>query len=537
MRDSSWSLAGCPAPLRAFFLAVLRMGKQFVRRNAASILVALVGISVCLLHVSVAGVNSLHSAAIGYLCLALVLLGCAVSFSLCAGLDQGTLRIRWLLMSLGALAGSLGYIPSFLELTWHLTPIRFFPTFCFNLSEASFLLAAVLFFAGVGRSVVVVDMLQASLFVLLRFHLIYSAATPDHFTVDHLLFGQIVALVLFLVATVGCLGAASRQELRFLRVLSLFFGIRLIMAFLANQVSYTWLHHGNSSYWEVPGLVLMSGFAVYLFHTRADSQMQDSAAERMPRPSILVRSLMPSFLALVNLLLGLIILRVSMPLAVASIALSVIFSVARAVLLHTETIQANTFLESRNQQLEDLVNRDPLTGLGNRRSLTAAYRGLQARQGDWRLALLLLDIDSFKQANDQYGHLYGDEILKSLGRKLERIARGFAGSHCARFGGDEFAILLPGASSVEASAFAQELRTAFAAKGFQVANQRVTLSIGIALLPAAREQTLDMLISRADQVLYRAKMLGRNRVEIDSPWESRAEESGSAEPEPYFNLG
>lgn len=537
MRDSSWLLAGCPAPLRAFFVAVWRMVRRSVRQYAASILVALVGASVSLLLLSVAGENSLHSAAIGYLCLTLVLLGCAVSFSLCAGLEEGTLRVRWLLMSLGALAGSLGYLPSFLELTWNLSPIRFFPTFCFNLSEASFLLAVVLFFAGVGRSVVVLDMLQASLFVLLRFNLIYSPSTPDHFTVDHLLFAQIVALVLFLVAMVGCLGAASRQELRFLRVLSLFFGLRLLTAFFANQVSYTWLHYGNSSYWEVPGLVLMAGFAVYLFHTRASSQTQGMEAQWKPRPSIVVRSLMPSFLALVNLLLGLIVLRVSMPLAVASIALSVIFSVVRAVLLHTETVQANTFLQSRNQQLEDLVNRDPLTGLGNRRSLTAAYLDLQARQGECRLALLLLDIDSFKQANDQYGHLYGDEILISLGKKLEHIARGFAGSHCARFGGDEFAVLLPGASSLEASAFAQDLRTAFAAKGFQVANQKVSLSIGIAWLAAAREQTLDTLISRADQVLYRAKMLGRNRVEIDSPWESRAEEAGSTEPEPYFNLG
>jgi diguanylate cyclase (GGDEF)-like protein len=428
-------------------------------------------------------------------------------------------------VSIGALAAALGYVPSFLDLLLNVTPNRLFQTFCFNLSEAAFLLACVLFCAGVGRWIVFVDVVQACLFILLRFKLIYSA--PDHYSSGHLLFTQIVALVLFLVAAVGCLGAASRDELRFLRILTCFFGIRLAVFFLANQVSYLWMHHENSSFWEVPGIVLLSSFAVVLFHLRAFQKDDYEEPQRVRHPSESVRSLMPSFLALVNLLLGLIVLPVSMPLAITTISLSVVFYVARTVLFHTETAQASAALQSRYDHLEGLVNSDSLTGLGNRRFLAAAYQEWQVGQNDRKLALILLDIDYFKQANDRHGHLYGDGILIGLARKLEMIASEIPGCCCARFGGDEFAVLLPGASSFDAAAFAHNLNRVFAEKGFQVAGRPVSLSIGIALLDSAADQVLEELVSQADQALYRAKLLGRNRVEIYSKQKSDSQENDS----------
>jgi diguanylate cyclase (GGDEF)-like protein len=537
VRDSFWLPVIRPATLRTFFAVAWRTWKQHVRRSAAQVLTTLAALSICFFDGSVAGDNTIHAGAIGYLCLTLVLLGCSCSFWARAWPDVGTLRIRWSLMGAGALAGSMGYAPSFVELFWGVASARLFQTVCFNLSEALFLLACVLFFSGVARLVVIVDTLQALLFVVLRFDLIYSPITPDHFTVNHLLFGQIVALVLFLVAVVACLGAASRSELMFLRSIAWFFGFRLIGFFFSNQVSYLWLHYHNCSLWDVPGIALLAGFALYLFHTKPSSVGTDTAeAAHLHRPSATVSSLMPSLLALVNLLLGLIVLRISMLMAAASISLSVIFYVVRTVLLHTQAVRENTFLQIRNEQLEDLAKRDPLTGLGNRRSLIAAYHELQALQSGYSLALLLLDIDYFKQANDLYGHLYGDEILISLARKLENIASGIAGSHCARFGGDEFAVLLPGISSPEASVLAQKLRADFATRGFQVANGGVSLSIGIASLSTTHMLPLETLISRADQALYRAKMLGRNQVEIQPEWESTPEDNDSAEPLSYLNL-
>lgn len=527
MRDSFWSLERESATVETWWAAIWRVWRSSAPKFAISVLGITTALVICVLYASVAAENTPHSAGLGYLCLSLLSFGCSASFCFCARLDEGKLRVRWSLMSLGALAAAFGYVPSFLDLLLNVSPDRLFQTFCFNLSEASFLLACVLFCAGVGRWIVFVDIVQACLFILLRFKLIYSA--PGHYSSGHLLFTQIVALVLFLVAAVGCLGAASRDELRFLRILTWFFGIRLVVFFLANQVSYLWMHHENSSYWEVPGIVLLSGFPLVLFHLRALQKDGRDEPQRLQHPSESVRSLMPSFLALVNLLLSLIVLQVSMPLAIATISLSVVFYVARTALFHTETAQASAALQSRYEHLEGLVNTDSLTGLGNRRFLAAAYHDWKAGQNERKLALILLDIDYFKQANDRHGHLYGDGILIGLARKLEMISSETPGCCCARFGGDEFAVLLPGASSFDAAAFAHNLNTVFAEKGFQVANRPVSLSIGIALLDSADDLSLDELISQADQALYRAKLLGRNRIEIYSQQKSGSQENDSQE--------
>lgn len=527
MRDSFGLLERDPATEETLWAANWRIWRSSTPKFSLSVLGILATLVICSLYASVAAENTPHSAGVGYLCLSLISFGCAGSFWFCARLDKGRLRVRWSLMSIGALAAALGYVPSFLDLLRSVAPNRFFQAFCFNFSEASFLLACVLFCAGAGRWILWVDLVQACLFILLRFKLIYLA--PDHYTSGHLLFTQVVALVLLLTAFVGCLGAASRDELRFLRVLTWFFGLRLLAFFLANQVSYLWMHEENSSFWEVPGIVLLSSFALVLYHLRAFRRDDRLEPQRLPHPSESARSLMPSFLALVNLLLSLIVLPISMPLAVATISLSVVLYVARTVLFHTETVLASAALQSRYEHLEGLVNTDSLTGLGNRRSLTAAYREWQAGQNERKLAVLLLDIDYFKQANDRHGHLYGDGILIGLARKLEMIASEIPGCCCARFGGDEFAVLLPGASSFDAAAFAHNLNTVFAEKGFQVANRPVSLSIGIALLDSAHDLSLDELVSQADQALYRAKLLGRNRVEIYTEQKPDSQENDSQE--------
>jgi diguanylate cyclase (GGDEF)-like protein len=171
-------------------------------------------------------------------------------------------------------------------------------------------------------------------------------------------------------------------------------------------------------------------------------------------------------------------------------------------------------LESRNEQLEGLATRDPLTGIGNRRSLAGVYGKLQTAADSENVSLLLMDIDYFKQANDCHGHLHGDKILVVLANKLEEISSTAAGSHCARFGGDEFALLLVNVSTQKASALAEELRASFRGNEFQVENGKVSLSIGVASLQSATDLPLEQLVLHADRALYRAKLLGRNRVEI-----------------------
>jgi diguanylate cyclase (GGDEF)-like protein len=468
----------------------------------------------CSTHAAVAGADTVRASGFGYLTLTLVLFGCALAFWTRARSAQPTLYVRWSFISAGAFAAALGYVPSFTQAVFNITSPRQFQTACFNASEALYMLAALLFCSGAARSIVIADVFQALLFTVLRFNLIYSPITRDHFNIFHLVIGQIVALFLFLVAIVACLGAASRAEMKLLQTLSCFLGLRFISFFLANQVCYTWLHHVNCGLWDVPGPALLAGFALYLLYTGHSANAEASEAAPMRPPSVTVRNLMPSFLTFVNLMLGLIVLRISLPLAASAISLSLVCYVVRTVLLQAQAVKEKASLEIRNEQLEGLATRDPLTGIGNRRSLAGIYGKMQTAASRENLSVLLMDIDRFKQANDSHGHQHGDRVLVVLAKKLEELSSRVAGSHCARFGGDEFALLLVNVSPQVASALAEELRAYFSGRGFHAGTERVSLSIGIASLQSAHDLPLEQLMAHADRALYRAKLLGRNRVEV-----------------------
>lgn len=501
--------------------AVTYSGRKPKLRTQRPILLTLIlaaSLLVCCIFAAMAGENTPTAGGIGYLSFSLALFACAASIWTRARIATGDLQIRWLLVSAAALADAIAYLPSFTEYMFGTPSERVFQTACFNASEALLMLAALLFFAGVTRSVVIVDTLQLLLFFVLRFILIYSPVTRDHFTANHLLVAQFMAFFLFLIPMVGRLGAASRAELYFLRALSWYLGFRFIGYFLSDQVSYVWSHHVYCSLWDVPGTALLVGFAVYMVFTSPSANGE--AADAAPiASSLIVRSLMPSFLALVNLMLGLFLLQISVTLAAIAISLALVCYVVRTGLLQAQAMKDQANLQSRNQQLEGLAIRDPLTGIGNRRSLAEVFSSMQARGGGERLSLLLTDIDSFKQANDIHGHLHGDKVLIALARNLETLAASVTGGHCARLGGDEFALLLPDVGPQKASALAEELRGLFSAHKFETESNAVSLSIGIASLQAARDLPLETLVCRADEALYRAKQLGRNRVEVHPLWE------------------
>ena len=487
-------------------------------------LIAATSVLICCIFASVADANTPTAGAIGYLSLTAALLACASSIWTRARSACGDLRIRWTLVSAASLLGAVAYLPSFSEFIFKTPPARVLQTTCFNAEEALILLAAVLFFAGVSRAVVVADALQLLLFFMLRFILVYSPVTRDHFTANHLLVSQLMALFLFLVPMVACLGAASRAELYFLRTLSLFLGVRLIGYFLSDQVSYIWTHHYFCSLWDIPGTALLASFAVYILATSPIEESIAAAAEldvpSLPKPpSLVVRSLMPSFLLLVNLMLALFVLQVSVTLAAIAISISLVCYIVRTGLLQAQVMNDKALLESRNKQLEGLAVRDPLTGIGNRRSLYGAYKQVQAQSGDQKLSVLVTDIDYFKQANDLHGHQHGDQVLIALAKDLQTLASRVAGGHCARLGGDEFALLLPDTTPQAASALGEDLRTMFSQHKFQNGNTRSSLSIGIASLQAARDLPLETLVDHADEALYRAKNGGRDRVEVQPIWD------------------
>lgn len=164
-------------------------------------------------------------------------------------------------------------------------------------------------------------------------------------------------------------------------------------------------------------------------------------------------------------------------------------------------------------KLSEQANRDPLTGLYNRRYLDSTMEREVARckREGLSLSLMLIDIDHFKRINDTYGHQAGDEVLKHLAVMLADQAR--AGDVACRYGGEEFLLLLPGMPHVVALDRGEALRNAFdaATVAFGDFRIRATLSIGIATYPGHGISPQE-LIGGADQALYRAKTEGRNRV-------------------------
>ena len=180
--------------------------------------------------------------------------------------------------------------------------------------------------------------------------------------------------------------------------------------------------------------------------------------------------------------------------------------------------------------IENAVNRarlmragitDFLTGWYNRRYLQQRLKEelARAQRGDGSIACLMIDIDRFKSINDGYGHLAGDNALKEIAHRVESQIRSM--DTAARFGGDELAILLPEASAADAAKLAERIREVIAAAPFLLTAQierTLTVSVGVAAVRPGRHDVdlkavADRLLADADAALYRAKALGRNRVQ------------------------
>ena len=192
---------------------------------------------------------------------------------------------------------------------------------------------------------------------------------------------------------------------------------------------------------------------------------------------------------------------------------SVLNHMLGAVETYTEELRAtNEQLQERNHQLTDARTQaatDPLTGLGNHRAFHKRIRDevAEAQSAGSGLALILFDIDNFKNFNDSLGHLAGDDILRQIGAALTRVANP---DDAYRYGGDEFAVMLPGSDIKDGSASAERLRVTFA--GMAASDgQEVTVSLGVATFPDMATSA-EELIYRADMAMYWAKSTGKNRV-------------------------
>lgn len=191
----------------------------------------------------------------------------------------------------------------------------------------------------------------------------------------------------------------------------------------------------------------------------------------------------------------------------------------RIAAMRHRLIKVSDELAATNNKLQKLVNIDGLTGIANRRYMDRFLQIEYSRaiRNQQPLSLVLGDIDYFKQFNDRYGHLDGDDCLKKVAAVLSSECKQDT-DLVARYGGEEFAVILPNTDVERAKQLAENLRQAVADLCISHEKSAVadicTMSLGVASCVPQKGSTAEALLQQADEALYRSKEAGRNRVEL-----------------------
>jgi len=192
-------------------------------------------------------------------------------------------------------------------------------------------------------------------------------------------------------------------------------------------------------------------------------------------------------------------------------------------------------LEEQAQEIDDVrreARTDELTSVANRKAFNEKLHILLddfERLGD-PFVLMLLDLDQFKRINDAHGHPVGDRVLKTVGDSLREWVR--EGDFVGRYGGDEFAVLLPKAELDIGMKRAEAIRAKMAQKASQGASHggQIAVSVSVGVVCATKGDTADSILKRADQALYRSKNLGRNQVQcLESACDAEEQAAPDAE--------
>jgi diguanylate cyclase (GGDEF)-like protein len=163
---------------------------------------------------------------------------------------------------------------------------------------------------------------------------------------------------------------------------------------------------------------------------------------------------------------------------------------------------------TERKRVEMEAREDPLTGVANRRVLMNELRNaIERARAGWPGAVLLVDIDGFKEVNDALGHRAGDKLLADLAQRLEGVLR--PGDVLARYGGDELVVIPSRATLEEAACIGERLRASV--DGLSV-DQSTSISLSVGIVPIDGSLDVDQALQEADRALYEAKRQGRNRV-------------------------
>ncbi|HEY9132767.1 MAG TPA: GGDEF domain-containing protein [Dyella sp.] len=319
-----------------------------------------------------------------------------------------------------------------------------------------------------------------------------------------------IDFTLAILASLRLLGIRSAQGRYFYLCAALFLWLNAIAAAIYNRIELAGLPS-----WSIP-LIGIAYVALALAVARPTPRWL-----RRYRPSRRLAQTIGSFapvaISLAVLLLAISVSRLSYGLGMLAATASVLLYALRVAFIQSRSQDMQRVAQLNNQRLQQQVGRDPLTGIANRSLLDTRLPAIcwdSARQGR-PCALLMVDIDFFKQFNDSQGHLAGDECLIKVATVLAANVTAPQGL-VARYGGEEFAIVLPATPEPAAIGIAERLIDAIARIDIphpQSPLGRVSVSIGIAGRVCTDAGDAVTLLEQADQALYRAKTHGRNRYE------------------------
>lgn len=185
---------------------------------------------------------------------------------------------------------------------------------------------------------------------------------------------------------------------------------------------------------------------------------------------------------------------------------------------NTLMCEINQKLERANEELIDMSHRDPLTQIFNRRYFSEQSKKIKSfsqRNNNIPFSIITLDIDKFKKINDTYGHLVGDEVIIKVAHIIEEEVR--TSDIVARFGGEEFVMLLQDCDLDNAYKVAEKVRQDIEKASIPVhidTDVKFTVSIGVAQFSEADNNNIELTLSRADEALYKAKNIGRNKTVV-----------------------
>jgi diguanylate cyclase (GGDEF)-like protein len=365
--------------------------------------------------------------------------------------------------------------------------------------------------------------LQAAVIAYLAYIILFSgapftgepAAPISEFRVSEAFLAE--NIVLALAVTVRLIACYDAEERRFFRILTgflyMYLGCSTIYNFLAQNPGPN-LASLFDCIIDVPFLVL----ALWYVYAPKYAPKGDPELAKMAPAVLFISSASPILFTYGMLALGTVVMQRHFLIGSCAVAVALGCYGLQATLLQTRYVRSQQSLSEALDRLQDLSMTDGLTGIPNRRCFDQTLdRELnRAKRSGHVVSLLMIDIDFFKNLNDRYGHVYGDECLAAVAKTL-RAGLPRDADVLARYGGEEFAAILPETDRIGAETVAAKMRSAV--RRLAIRNQTAigdiaTISIGISTYAPDGEASCVDLIKGSDHALYRAKRDGRDRVEF-----------------------